>query len=391
MTSAFTPVLTVAGTELRRFPRDRSNIFFVFIFPLLLVVVLGLQFGEGAGGGRVAVAGQDSPLREAVVAELEDQGVTVTSADPDALREQVARGRTDVGLVLPEGAGAAYTAGDPVALETLVSGQSTAIATQQQVRTALEGVQLQQGQVSTLTGAGPDATQVDEALRTSREQAGPPTLRVEDTNELAQEFAGLGRFDLGATSQLLLFVFLASLAGSTTLIQARRYGVISRALSAPVSTRQVLLGQASGRFVIAVFQGVYIMVATALLFGVDWGNLWVSGLVLLVFSAVAAGAAMLLGSLLDNDAAASGVGVGLGLVLAGLGGGMAPLEIFPDTMRQIAHVTPHAWAYEAFAEIQRHDGGVLDILPQLGVLAAMALALLLGGGWALRRSLARAM
>lgn len=391
MTSAFTPVLTVAGTELRRFLRDRSNIFFVFIFPLLLVVVLGLQFGEGASAGRVAVAGEVSGLRETVVAELESQDVVVSFADEDALREQVARGRTDVGLVLPDGAGAAYDSGAEVTLESLTSGQSTAIATQQEIRTALAGVQLEQGQSRALTASGLDGGSVDAALDAAREQTTAPTLRIEDVDELAQEFAGLGRFDLGATSQLLLFVFLTSLAGSTTLIQARRYGVISRALSAPVSTRQVLLGEAAGRLTIAVFQGVYIMVATALLFGVDWGNLWLSGLVLLVFSAVAAGAAMLLGSVLDNNAAASGVGVGLGLVLAGLGGGMAPLEVFPDTMRQVAHVTPHAWAYEAFAEIQRHDGGLLDILPQLGVLAAMALVLLLGGGWALRRSLARAM
>ena len=31
-------VLAVAGTELRLFVRDRSNIFFVFVFPLLLAV-----------------------------------------------------------------------------------------------------------------------------------------------------------------------------------------------------------------------------------------------------------------------------------------------------------------------------------------------------------------
>ena len=30
--------LAIAGVELRRFLRDRSNIFFVFIFPLLLVL-----------------------------------------------------------------------------------------------------------------------------------------------------------------------------------------------------------------------------------------------------------------------------------------------------------------------------------------------------------------
>jgi len=69
---------------------------------------------------------------------------------------------------------------------------------------------------------------------------------------------------------------------------------------------------------------------------------------------------------------------------------MYPLEFFPDTLRTVAHVTPHAWASEALAEIQRHNGTLVDILPQLGVLASFAAVLLLVGAWALHRSLARA-
>lgn len=60
------------------------------------------------------------------------------------------------------------------------------------------------------------------------------------------------------------------------------------------------------------------MVGTALLFGVDWGNLWLSGLVLVFFCAVSAAAAMMIGSVMDNDTAAAGVGGGLVL------GGRAP-------------------------------------------------------------------
>jgi len=231
----------------------------------------------------------------------------------------------------------------------------------------------------------------ESAIAAARTQVTAPTVHVEDVDELAKEFSGLGQFDLGASSMVLLFTFLSSLAGSATLIQARRQGVIARALAAPVSNTQVLLGQAGGRFTIALFQAVYIAVATALLFGVDWGNLWLTALVLVAFSAVSAGAAMVLGSLIDNEGAASGVGVGLGLVMAGLGGGMVPLELFSDTMRTVSKLTPHAWAYEAFAEIQRHDGTLVDILPQLGVLTAMAAVALAVGAWLLRRSLARAM
>ena len=46
--------------------------------------------------------------------------------------------------------------------------------------------------------------------------------------------------------------------------------------------------------------------ATGVLFGVDWGNPWLTALVLVAFSAVSAGAAMVLGSLIDNEGAASG-------------------------------------------------------------------------------------
>jgi ABC-2 type transport system permease protein len=94
---------------------------------------------------------------------------------------------------------------------------------------------------------------------------------------------------------------------------------------------------------------------------------------------------------MDNDAAATGVGVGMGLVLAGLGGSMVPPEFFSGTLQTVSRLTPHRWAYDAFADIQRHDGTLVDILPQLGVLAAMALALLALGSFLLQRSLSRAL
>ena len=118
-------------------------------------------------------------------------------------------------------------------------------------------------------------------------------------------------------------------------------------MSAPVSSGQVVAGQALGRFAIAFVQGGFIMVGTALLFGVDWGNLWLSGLVLVLFCAVSAAAAMMVGSVMDNDTAAAGVGVGGGLVLAGLGGCMVPPEFFPETLAAISFATPHRWAYDA--------------------------------------------
>ena len=381
----------IAGVELRRFLRDRSNIFFVFVFPLLLVMVIGLQFGGDGDDGRVAIAGGNGALRSELEAALEDDGVAVSSAGADEVREQVARGRIDAGVFLTEEVTTAFDAGDDIVLEVVTGSQQGAQATTERVRTAAARIALERGQVAALAGEGIGPARAGAALAAASLSLTPPRLAVVDADEVAQEFEGLGQFDQGATAQTLLFVFVASLAGSATLIQARRLGVLRRTLAAPVSAGQAILGQVMGRFTIAGFQGAYIIGATILLFGVDWGRLWLVLVVVGAFSLVAAGAAMLIGSLLDNDAAASSAGVGLGLVLAALGGCMLPLELFPDTLQTVAHVTPHAWAYEALAEVQRRGAGVGDIVPQLAVLAAMAGGLLLLGTWALRRSLARAL
>lgn len=384
-------VLAIAGVELRRFLRDRSNIFFVFIFPLLLVLVIGSQFGGGGGNGRVAIAGSDSALRSAVTSALRADGVTVTLTGSDAMRELVARGRSDVGLDIGPTAATAFDTGNDIVLETITGSQQGTQAVLQRVRTAVGGLAVRQGQVAALVGAGVGEPQASAGLADVSASVTRPSLAIVDIDRVAQEFSGLGKFDLGAAGETLLFVFLASLAGSSTLIQTRRLGVMARTLAAPVSAQQAIGGQALGRLTIAVFQGAYIMLATSVLFRVSWGNVWLSLVVLAMFSAVAAGAAMLVGSVIDNDGAASGIGVGLGLVLAALGGCMLPLELFPATLRTIAHITPHAWAYDAFAKIQRHGASLVDILPQLGVLAAMAAVLLVAGTWTLRRSMARAL
>jgi ABC-2 type transport system permease protein len=275
---------------------------------------------------------------------------------------------------------------------TVVRGPSAnAQVVEQRVRAAVDALRIERAQQVALEHHGVPADRVEAALERAADSSSAPRLEVTNLDQLAQEFSGLGQFDVGASGQLLLFVFLTSLSGASTLIQARRLGVVARAMAGPVTAGQVVAGETLGRWAIALFQGGYIMLAARLLFGVDWGTVWVSLLVVVAFSLVAAGAAILLGTLLGNEGAASGAGVGLGLVLAALGGSMLPLELFPDTIRAFSDLTPHAWAYEAFAEIQRRDGGLVDVLPELGVLAAMAVLLTSIGAWALRRSLARAM
>jgi len=160
-------------------------------------------------------------------------------------------------------------------------------------------------------------------------------------------------------------------------------------LATPTSSRTVVAGEALGRLLIAIFQGAVIMVGSALLFGVDWGDPVAAVTLMVVFSLVAAGAGMLTAATLRTGQQAIAVGLLLSLGLGALGGTMMPLEFYSDTMRMVAHLTPHAWAVDAFAVLVRHDGNLISILPQLAVLLGVAATLLALASWRLRRALTR--
>jgi ABC-2 type transport system permease protein len=79
----------------------------------------------------------------------------------------------------------------------------------------------------------------------------------------------------------------------------------------------------------------------------------------------------------------------LSIGLGALGGCMLPLELFSPTMQTVAHITPHAWALDGYAELLRRGGTTIDILPELGVLVAYAAVLFALAAWRLRVAIIR--
>jgi ABC-2 type transport system permease protein len=195
-------------------------------------------------------------------------------------------------------------------------------------------------------------------------------------------------FTLGAQGQLVLFMFLTSLTGATQLILSRQLGVSRRMLSTPTPMPTILLGEALGRFGVAAFQGIFIVAATAIGFGVAWGDALGVAAVVGAFALVGAGVAMLIGAVSNNAEQAGSVGVFAGLGVAALGGSMVPPEVFPEIMQTVSWLTPHRWALDAFRDLVA-GATLLDILVPLGVLLAFGAVLLAVATWRLRAALTR--
>lgn len=393
MTTRLRPILALARTAVVRLLRDRSNLFFVFIFPILLIVLIGVQFSDVGdlrllvyvpeGGGALATELSDT-------LDSRDDVSVLRAASSQEARDGVSRGAADGALLVPDG----YTDALRSSRSAEIGFVSTSDSAGPALRTIVAAVVGDQG---TLLGAATvlvASTELDfdDALTTARNTAAAvPGFQVERTvvgvDELAEEFEGLGQFDLGASQQLALFVFVTSLSAAAALIQSRQLGVSRRLLASPVTSATIVLGELLGRFGIALFQALYIVVGTAIVFGVRWGDPVGAALLVSSFSLVAAGAAMLLGSVLDTPAQAAGAGVGIGLAVSALGGAMLPIELMPPTIQQVARATPHAWLLDGFADLVRRGADVGDILPQIGVLITMAVVLASLAGWSYQRKI----
>ncbi len=384
-------VFAIAWVNVRRMLRERSNIFFVFIFPLALILLIGAQFGGGvdpvvglylADDGRLATTMADA-------VEAEDTLEVIRFEDEEVLATAVEHGGAQAGLFLPAGMDATAEAGDQVEIGFVSRPDGFGPQIQSVVGAAISEV------MAPVTAAQfameKTGASFDDALEVAKEQQPEaPGLTTEVTTIGEALFPEtLGQFDLGASSQLVLFVFLTALAGSASLILSRQLGISRRMLSTPTTTGTIVIGEGTGRWSVAMVQGLYIMLATYLIFKVNWGDPLGALLLLVTFAAVGAGAGMLMGAVFSNDAQATGVGIVVSLGLAALGGCMLPVELFSPTMQKIAHITPHAWALDGFAELVRRNGTVVDILPQLGVLTAYAVVLLMLASWRLRITLTR--
>ena len=373
-------VLTIAWIALRRLLRDRQGLFFVLLFPIIITVLISFAiFREQNQPLKVGLINQsDGPLASQLEDALKDsEALRVTGfTDRGELEESVRRDSVAGGIVIPKNydedlssvAGAQILflpspkAGSPQAVQaqvtSVISGQGTL------VRAALFASQ---------TGSGSVEQNIERAARLQPRDAGRISVSSELVGTLDEdtEYAG---FNYPSASNMVLFMFITSLTAASQLIEARRQGISRRMLATPTSPTQVILGTALGRFVIALFQGLFIIGVSAVAFGVDWGDPVGAAALVLSFCLVSTGVAILFGSILKTPEQA-GLGVPIGIAMGMLGGTMWPLEIVPTGMRAAGHVTPHAWAMDGFISLLR-GSPASEVITEVTVLLGFAVILL---------------
>jgi len=382
----------IAGVNLRRLFRDRIGLFFIFVLPVVLIVVLGAVFG-GRSAPRLGIVVLDGgPLAADLVQSIRDGAVELeikTPSDEARLQTAVEDGSLELGLVVPAGYDAALRDGGQAKVTVIGPPTTVLSALRRAVDTAV-AEQAARVKAARLVQAKAGIP-FEEALTIAAGiQAGTPVIDV-TVERLGEGLfpEGTTAFAPGAQNQLVMFMFLTSMTAATQVILSRQLGVSRRMLAAPIGITTIVVGEVLGRFGVAMVQGLFIVFLSAFAFGVPWGDPLAAGLVVVAFALVGTGAAMVVGVFANDVDQAGALGIMAGMLLGALGGAMVPLEIFPEPMHSIAFLTPHAWAIQGFRTVGLRGGGVADILPELAVLGLFALGLVALGTWRFRRVLSR--
>jgi ABC-2 type transport system permease protein len=380
-------IWSICRADLARLARDPVALFFIVVLPVVIIVVIGATSGQQSGQVPVGIADLDrSDASQRLVTALTESGLVDirTYADGESLAQDIRVQTLTGGVLIPSGFDAQLAAGD-VGVVTLLTdqkqGNATVLSSLLTSVTDREGQAIAAARFAAAHGGGDPSPLLDQARTIQTELA---TVGVDEETTGRASLTSTNPYSYTAPSNLVLFVFINSITGAAAFVEARQLGVTRRMLAAPLTVGTIVLGAGLTRFLIALLQSVLILAVGSLVFQVDWGNPAAAAVLVLVFAVLSTGAGLLVGSLARKPEQVPSLGIPIAIGFAMLGGCMWPLEVVPDALAAAGHLTPHAWAMDAWISLSFEGGNLSTIALDLAVLAGIAAVLVGLAVWRMR-------
>ncbi len=401
---------SIAAKDTRIMVRDRAALLVMLAMPLGLIFILGSALGNIGEGdsldAEVAIVNRDAGATgerfvEGLTSAEEIQAVFNVSVRDDAedVRAQVERGDLTAALIIPEDLTERITRGEPASLEVLQdpgSGVSAGVwAAVVRAGVAQASAQIVAGRtlaetLAALPSAGPpsdvDAPGVSggtpPGMSGEIQEFELDAVRVTELDvELEKQVSMISYYAAAMSGMFLLF---GGMFGAFSFVRERREQTLARMMSTPANTAVIVGGKALGVVLIGALQFLVLLAGTRLFFRVDWGT-DVPAVVLVGFAEVlaASGLAMTLAALGKTERAIGGIAPAFIMLFAALGGAMIPAEQLPSWLLPLQVFSPVYWTVDSFLQLMK--GGLLvDVLPNIGAVIAIGIALLGFGVWRVR-------
>ncbi len=372
--------LVIALKDLRQRLRDRTFLIVAVIAPFGLAAIFSTLIGGVSQPLELSYAYVDLDdselslaIREGALARIEDAGIAsiAETSSVASARTAVDAGDADAALIVPDGFGAAVTAGLGTELEIIGStdaGFSTDIlrSIAESFTAQLEAVRLA---VALVAGSGETSPEVLAELAREAAATDPP-ITLTDLEADTREMSTTTYF---AASMAIFFLFFTAQFGVLSLLTERRQGTLPRLVAAPIRPWAIVAGKAIGSFVLGIVAMAVLVLASSVLLGARWGD--PIGVSVLVLSAVVAamGITALITTLARTEEQAGGWNSIVAVTLAILGGAFFDLSQGPEILSQVSLITPHAWFLEGLDLLAGTGASVVDVVVPVAALLGIGL------------------
>ena len=393
-------LLTVALKDVKITVRDREALLILLAMPFIIIAILGLALGETFSGsprlskydvavvdkdkGEIAKLFIDKTLKSDDLSKL----LKVTKKTEDEARKLVSMGDLAAGIIIPKGFSEKIERGEGGKLEVIgdpgqkiraaiVEGITRSFA--RRVSAVTIGVKTPLNILVESKAISPLELPATTGLLTkeARSAVTKPFIRVQEETKAAER--GLSAIQYYSAGMAVMFILFSAMFGAVSLIDERHNMTLARLLTTPSRNSSILGGKLVGVFFIGILQFSALVLATRLMFGVQWGNS-LPGLVVLVVSTVLAstGMSIFIAAAAKTTKAAAAMSQVLIQGMAALGGSMVPLQAFPDWLKNISQFTINYWAMNGFTQLMNGKSFEVIILPSIILLSFCVIFLSLG-------------
>ena len=348
---AILPITTFARIDIKRLFRDKVAIFFVFIFPLIFLVIFGsifnsdndVSFRVGLLNNSQTTFAKDfeKQLRDNKIFEVDKE---ITSLD--LAKEKMSRGQLDATIELPKDFGAEQQGAN------YPSGQAKVIYSESN-QTAGQTLS------SVMAGIFKDINQKIAPSPAPFSVAAESTA-TKGSRQFDYTFAGILGFTL-----LSLGIF-----GPTTVFpRLKQRGVLRRYQMTTIKVWQYFLANVISNAFVGLIALIFMFTAAVLFFDLNMrGNYLVLGAVVALGTVMLFGIGLALGGWAKNENQAAPLAQLVTLPMMFLSGVFFPTFLMPDLLQKVTQFIPLTPVVDSVRLIITENASLVDLGPQLGIM-----------------------
>jgi len=409
-------LFTLAVKDLRVLFREKTSIFWVLGFPLMIALFFGTIFSGGGGevsGMKIAVIDEDrSEYSKDYIEEISGlSALQVSQMSRDSAETKVRQGKLSAVVTFKKGFGESLGmfSDDPLMeigidpARKMTSGYLQGLL----IRSHFTLLQKRYMNFDTWRGdldsliAGMETWDVDEETRSSAQKVVSSlkdfTYNVEgkisgasdsaDTAKSEERFSlfpmkmtsitndDIGprsSFEITFPSSLLWALIGISAAFAVSIVKERTAGTFLRLRIAPISRAQILAGKGLAAFLASISACIILLGIGIVFFGVRVNDpiILATGIIVTAFCFV--GISMLISVLGKTEESVGGAAWGILMVAAMTGGGMIPVMFMPSWLLTVSHASPVKWG------ILSIEGGVWRNFSYTEMMLPVAVLIVIG-------------